>query len=204
VGRIDVDFVSSGEARMERPECGGRRVAINSGHYVGAIDFSGERGYSEANATTARGDARFTLSLICGGVRDEGFGGRSPGALLRAHGQATHFLFEARKNSPTRVARFNATIDERRGPLRITRGVAAEAGPVAFDYDVSAGTAAVSPPAPFDGEATYRRGPGKSTSWRGDLTVDFPGRADVRLATPGSHASLVRAVQNPSHPFRLP
>jgi hypothetical protein len=59
-------------------------------------------------------------------------------------------------------------------------------------------------PAPFEGEAAYRRGPGKSTSWHGDLTVDFPGRADVRLATPGSRASLIRAVQNPSHPFRLP
>jgi hypothetical protein len=204
VGKIDVDFVPSGEARAERSKCGGRPVAVDSGRYVGTVEFRGEQGYSEADATSARGDAKFTLSLACGEIRSEGVGGHSPGALLRAHGQTTQFHFEARKNSPTRVARFNATINERRGPLRITRGVAAEAGPAAFDYDVAAGTATVSPPAPFDGEATYRRGPGRSTSWHGALTVDFPGRAGVRLATPGSHASLIRAVQNPSHPFRLP
>lgn len=205
VGKIDVDFAPSGETRMERSQCGGKGVAVDSGRYVGTIEFQGERGYSEAHATSAQGNAQFTLSLLCpGGPKVEGIGGHSPGALLTARGQTTQFHFEARKNSPTRVARFNATIDERRGQLRITRGVAVKAGPAAFDYDVSAGTATVSPPAPFDGEATYRRGPGKSTSWHGDLTVDFPGRPNARLATPGSHASLIRAVQNPSHPFRLP
>jgi len=205
VGRIDVNFEPTGEPRMERAQCGGRPVAVDSGRYVGTVEFHGEQGYSEAHATSVRGDAKFTLSLVCGGgPRSEGVGGHSPGALLTAHGQTTNFHFEARKNSPTRVARFSASIDERRGSLGITRGISAEAGPAAFDYDVSAGTATVSPPVPFDGEAVYRRGPGKSTSWHGDLTVDFPGRADVRLATPGSHASLIRAVQNPSHPFRLP
>jgi hypothetical protein len=205
VGRIDVEFVSSGRTREERSQCGHRSVVVDSGRYVGTIEFNGEQGYSEARETEARGDAKFVLSLVCTKTGDEGFGGHSPGALLSVHRRGGSFFeFEARKNSPSRPARFSASIDERHGPLSITRGVEAEAGPSAFDYDVAAGTATVSPPAPFDGEATFRRGSGKSASWHGDLSVDFPGRADVRLAGAGSHASLVRAVQNPSHPFRLP
>jgi hypothetical protein len=206
VGKIDVDFVSSGRTTKEHSDCNRKPLAIDSGHYLGSIEFDGEQGYSEAHATEAQGDAKFILSLVCpGGVNAEGFGGHSPGALLSAHRRGgSSFDFEARKNSPSRPARFNASIDERRGKLAITRGVEAEAGPAAFDYDVVAGTAAVSPPAPFDGEAIFHRGPGKSTSWHGDLNVDFPGRADVSLTGAGARASLVRAVQNPSHPFRLP
>jgi hypothetical protein len=206
VGKIDVDFVSSGQTRKEHSACDRKSVTIDSGRYVGVIDFSGEQGFSEAHATEARGDAKFVLSLVCpGGPDSEGIGGHSPGALLSVHRRGgSSFEFEARKNSPSRVARFNASIHERRGPLLIDRGVVAEAKPAAFDYDVPAGTAAVSPPAPFEGEATFRRGQGRSTSWHGDLSVDFPGRADVRLVAPGTRASLVRAVQNPSHPFRLP
>lgn len=206
VGRIDVDFAPSGRTRKEHSKCSRKSLDVNAGRYVGTIEFNGEQGYSEAHAGAARGDAKFVLSLVCpGGSDSEGIGGHSPGALLSVHRRGgSPFEFEARKNSPSRPARFSASIDERRGELAITRAVETEAGPAAFNYDVPAGTATVSPPAPFDGEATYLRGPGKSTSWSGNLTVDFPGRADASLTGLGAHASLVRAVQNPSHPFRLP
>lgn len=205
VGKIDVDFVPSGETKHERSQCG-KPVAVAAGGYDGTIDFRGEEGFSEVHATSARGQAKFVLSLVCpGGPDSEGFGGHSPGALLSVHRRGgVRFEFEARKNSPSRPARFSASIDERRGPVAITRGVVAEAKPAAFDYDVAAGTAAVSPPAPFNGEAVFHRGSGKSASWHGDLSVDFPGRANVRLTGSGSRAGLIRAVQNPSHPFRLP
>jgi hypothetical protein len=203
VGTISVDFVSSGVIKKERPQCG-KPVEVQSGNYVGTIDFEGEEGFSEAHATSVPGEAKFILSLVCGGTLSEGTGGHSPGARLTAHGPKGGFEFEARKNSPSRPARFTASIEERRGSVTIERGIGAKAGPGTFEYDVPAGIATVSPPAPFDGEATFRRGPGKRTSWHGDLTVDFPGRAGVSLTGSGARASLVRAVQNPSHPFRLP
>jgi hypothetical protein len=204
VGRIDVNFVPSGRAKKERSQCGGRSVAVDSGRYVGSIDFKGEQGYSEVHATSARGDAKFALSLTCAESRDEGFGGHSPGALLSVHHRGgTSFEFEARKNGPSRPARFNASIHERQGPLLIDRGVAVESTPATFDFNVPAGTATVTPPAPFDGEATFSR-TSKGATWHGDLTVDFPGRAGVHLTGAGTHSSLVRAVQNPVHPFRLP
>jgi hypothetical protein len=142
--------------------------------------------------------------LVCGGTLTEGTGGHSPGARLTARGSKGRFEFEAQKNSPSRPARFTASIRERRGSIRIERAIGTKTGPGAFDYDFPAGTATVSPPAPFGGEATFRRGPGKRASWHWDLTADFPGRVGVSLTDSGARASLVRAVQNPSHPFRLP
>lgn len=87
--------------------------------------------------------------------------------------------------------------------MSIVRGVGVEAAPSTFDYDVPAGRATVEPPAPFAGRAAYHRTPGGSVSWKGNLSVDLPGRKNVRLTGQGAQASMVRAVRNPSHPFRL-
>lgn len=203
IGQIDVDFVSSGQSRSERAVCGGRSVLVDAGHYEGAIDFEGEEGYSQVHASSARGEATMALSLGCaGGPESEGIGGHSPGARLTVrHQGARQFEFSAMKNSPSRPARFTASIEERRGDLWISRRVGVTAASDSFDFDVPSGTAHVNPPAPFAGEASYRRPSGKRARWRGDLSVDFPGHAGVRLTGAGSRASLVRAVLNPSHPF---
>lgn len=203
IGRIDVDFVPSGQPRAERSVCGGDSVLVDSGRYEGTIEFTGEEGYSQVHASSARGEAMMALSLGClGGPRSEGFGGNSPGARLTVrHRGARRFEFRAMKNSPTRPAMFTASIEESRGDLRISRYVAITTAPVSFDFDVPSGTAHVNPPAPFTGGASYRRSSGRSARWRGDLSVDFPGHAGVRLTGAETHASLVRAVLNPSHPF---
>jgi hypothetical protein len=206
VGRIDVNFVPTGQPRTERSVCGGKPVTIDSGRYEGTIDFTGEEGYSEVHTTGARGSAEAALSLICWGqVKSEGIGGHSPGALLRIrHRGEPRFQFEARKNSPSRSARFSASIGEQRGSLFISRAVGAVAAPDAFSYDFPSGVARVNPPAPFAGEATFDRRLSVAPSWNGNLSVDFPGRSDVRLTGPDIRASLIRAVQNPGHPFRIP
>jgi hypothetical protein len=206
VGRIDVDFVASGKSRAEHSACGGKPVFVDSGRYEGTIDLVGEEGYSEVHATSARGEVKEVLSFVCsGGPKSEGTGGHSPGARLTvAHRRGRRFGFSAMKNSPTRPARFTASVSEQRGRLWISRGVEATGAAGSFDFDVPSGTADVSPPEPFAGEASYFRPPLKKARWQGDLSVDFPGRANVRLTGAGTRASLVRAVLNPSHPFRVP
>jgi hypothetical protein len=203
VGRIDVNFVPTGSPRMSRSRCGGKPIAFDSGRWVGAIDFRGERGYSEAHATSARGEAKLVLSRVCadsGG--SEGIGGHSPGARLDARSKAPERLeFVAMKNSPSRPARFAASIRERRDGLEISRSVGVVAPPRAFAFDVPSGTAAVDPPAPFSGRAEYHHRRGGTPTWHGNLSVDFPGRPNVRLTGAATRASLVRAVLNPSHPF---
>lgn len=202
IGRIDVDFVSSGQSQAERSACGRRSVLVDSGRYEGTIDFRGEEGYSQVHASSARGEAMMTLSLVCpGGPESEGTGGHSPGARLTVRHQVRRFEFSAKKNSPSRPARFTASIEEHRGDLWISRRVWVAAAPDSFDFNVPSGTAHVDPPSPFAGKASYRRSSGKEARWRGDLSVEFPGHADVRLTGPKTRASLVRAVLNPSRPF---
>jgi hypothetical protein len=46
------------------------------------------------------------------------------------------------------------------------------------------------PPAPFSGAGTFRRHPKKPPTWTGDLKIDLPGFGQVRLAGPGTHASM--------------
>lgn len=204
VGQIDVDFVPSGQARTERSSCADETLSVDSGSYVGKIDFEGEQGYSEVHATSAPGDTTLLSRLICIESGSEGSGGHSPGARLTVHRNGTSGLeFEAMKNSPTRPARFSASIGERRGPLQISRIVETSAAPGAFDFDVPEGFAHVQPPIPFSGEATYLRPSDKRISWRGNLKVDFPGRSNVSLTGAGIRAGLHRAVLNPGHPFRV-
>jgi hypothetical protein len=203
VGRIDVDFVPSGKARTERSECGGDPFTFDSGRYEGVIDFEGEHGYSRTHATSARGEAKLALSLVCAGpATREGSGGNSPGARLTAWRKGRGGLeFIAMKNSPSRPARFTATIQEKHGAMEISRSVGVTARPNAFEFDVPSGVTTIDPPSPFAGRAKYRRGRGGGSTWHGDLTVDFPGRPDVRLTGGSTHASLERAVLNPGHPF---
>lgn len=133
LGRIDVDFASSGQSRIERPPCG-ESVQVDSGRYEGSIVFEGEEGYSEVHASFARGEAKAALSFICaGGPESEGYGGHSPGARLTArHRGARRVEFTAMKNSPTRPARFAASISERRADLWISRSVGVVAAPDSF------------------------------------------------------------------------
>jgi hypothetical protein len=46
------------------------------------------------------------------------------------------------------------------------------------------------PPAPFSGTATFRRHRTKPPTWTGDLKIDLPGFGPVRLAGPGTSASM--------------
>jgi hypothetical protein len=203
LGSIDVHFVPSGKPRSESSVCDPKPIEFESGFYEGQIDFEGEEGYTDAHATRARDEVQLLASLTCGRGFSEGAGGRAPGArlLARRHWEGGGLEFEATKNSPTRPSRFQVSIEERRGSLLITRGVNAEAGAAAFDFDVPAQTALVKPPAPFDGSARFvRRGKGPGRL-RGNLSVDFPGRSGVSLG--GSRSSLIRFVRNPSHPFRI-
>lgn len=204
LGSIDLHYVPSGEPRVERSACNQQPIEVDAGFYEGRIDFEGEEGYTEAHRTRAPGEIRVLASLICSGRGgDEGIGGHAPGAQLRLHRRwdRGRLELEATKNSPTRPSRFRALIGENRGGLGIEREVEVAAGPSAFDFDVPARTATLQPPAPFKGSARFLRGSKQTGRLRGNLLVDFPGRSNVSLS--GTHGSIQRWVENPSHPFRL-
>lgn len=202
LGSIDLHFVPSGKPRIERSPCDPTPIEIDSGSYEGQFDFEGEEGYTEAHSTRVRGEIKLAASLICGRGVDEGFGGHSPGALLKMQRRwdSGHLEFEATKNSPTRPSRFRATIEEERRAIGIEREVRAAAGPGAFDFDVPNQVALLKPPSPFSGSARFERKGRRKGQLDGNLIVNFPGRSHVSLS--GSKGSIQRWVQNPSHPFR--
>jgi hypothetical protein len=202
LGAIDLRFVPTGQPRDEAPSCERRSFEFDAGAYEGSFDFEGEEGFTELHAARVRGEAKFALSVICGTSIDEGAGGHAPGARLLVHrrqaGEST--MFEVWKNSPTRPAYFEASIEARRGALSIYRGISAKAGPGSFEFDVPNQTARVQPPDPFADFARFDRvGSGKG-KLHGQLSVDLPGRSDVSLS--GARGSLIRYVRNPAHPFR--
>lgn len=207
VGSVDLHFVPTGKTAAERSACAKKPFKFDAGFYEGTIDLDGEEGFMHAHATRARGEIRTLASLLCsGGVGSEGTGGHAPGVRLTVHGKLAESKVEfvAWKNSPTRVSRFEASIEERRGGLTIIRGVSAAGSAAAFPFDTAAWSATVRPPSPFSGKAVYDGAAGPLRRFGGNLEVDFPGRSNVPLTGPGTRASMVRAVQNPGHPFRLP
>jgi hypothetical protein len=205
VGRIDVHYAPDGGTRTERSSCAHGKASYDTGFYEGTIELHGEEGYTEVEATRARGEVKPLLRLLCGsGNVSEGFGGHAPGARLTGHRSFTggRVELEARINSPTRPSRFSATIDETRGRVQVERSVRVVAAAGAFRFDVGEGRATLTPPPPFAGAGEFERrgsGPGRLS---GTLSIDFPGRSSVRLAGPGTRAGLERFVDNPSHPFR--
>jgi hypothetical protein len=204
LGRIEVHSVPTGGMTTERSECGGRPVTFPSGRWEGTIDFHGEEGFSAIEATAGTASIGFELNLLCGQQVDEGRGGHSPGALLsydRRHGPE-QIEVTARTNRELGPAHFSAEISEEREGVLIARSVRAESGRRTFGFAIPPDTATARPPRPFEGFLQFVHERGSRPRISGDLTVDFPGRADVRVLGPGkTHASLVRAVLNPSHPF---
>ncbi len=207
LGQIDVHAVPSGHPITESSKCGGggKRFPVEAGRWEGTIQFRGEEGFTSVDATSAASSTLPFTRLICGtpSIRSEGIGGHSPGALLtvKRRSGAEKLELQVRKNKPAGPTRLQAQLSERRGNVLIDRSVNSVAPPKAFGFEIPPGTASVEPPAPFSGSFAFVRH-GRSPSLKGDLKVDFPGRASVPVLGSGKvGAGLVRAVLNPSHPF---
>ncbi len=201
LGRISLEVVPSGVERTLHRRCGGEPEAFTfePESYRGTFELYGEEGYTEAVTTSPREYTRFFLDVVCG---RSFFGGESsgvglPGARIRLlAGSGHHRLrLQVNKNWPGAGAVFEAEITEERHLIEITRTVSGRAGSNAFDYDPQLRTATVDPPAPFSGQAIFRRNAIPANRWSGDLAVDFPGRSGVPLVGAGVSATLVPACR---------
>lgn len=68
LGKIAIAFHPSGEARTVHSSCDQRTVSFDSGFYEGTIEFHGEDGYTDVEATSAEGDIGFLLEFLCPGM----------------------------------------------------------------------------------------------------------------------------------------
>jgi hypothetical protein len=196
LGHIAVSFHATGGTTAERSTCDKRHAAhVKNGYYEGTIDFHGEDGYTEVEVSHAKGDAHMLFDIVCGAESESGVGPGLPGAELRVRGPRKSSLpsLTAVENDPRAPVQLEANAGEQRGEIWIERTLRVKAPRTAFDYAGRLQTAVLGPPAPFSGKARFRRmGPHKSR-WSGNLTVDLPGRSDVRLTGGRLRASLFRA-----------
>lgn len=193
LGKIELTRVPTGRMKTVRTGCepvGKERVGVD--RFEGTIEFHGEEGFTELDADSAIGDS----ASLCGGDESGGPAGKSlPGARLAVHEEHFEDLrvdFVVTKNRPSAKATVSAECEEHVGSVEIHRGIGLRAGPGALRWAHHLHQATVEPPSPFAGRATFSGGHGVGNvgRWTGDLTVDFPGHADVSLTGPGFRASL--------------
>lgn len=204
LGEIDVHAVPTGGTVTESSDCASKPVTFEAGRWEGTIRFRGELGFSSVDASSAQAVVRPFLDLLCFDETSEGIGGHSPGALLtldRRRG-TEQLELTARKNRRVGPSRFVAALAELHAGVSIERSVKAEGGSSTFDFEIPPGRATLDPPKPFSGSLDFERTAGSKPRVTGNLEVDFPGRPNVAVLGVGKlHASLIRAVLNPSHPF---
>jgi hypothetical protein len=202
LGRFDLERRPTG--RMETIRGCGRTEREPGYEFVGTIEFHGEEGFTEVTATRAEMDWRALASGEChfSGAGEE-FGGRISGVRIKVRKKRGPTL-QLNQNRGSKVV-YQAEIDEREGAVKVSRSVDGRLGAGALRFTPSLGSATFTGTGRFDGKATYveatpPRGthPGQGV-WRGDLTVDFPGAADVRLAGPGFTAGITHAHRDEFH-----
>jgi hypothetical protein len=194
LGSFSLDVVKTGRTVTRRPECGGRPVTFEVERLAGNIEFHGEDGYTEAEATEVPIYYRFFLDLLCSASSvGEESGPGLPGAHLRVktHVGSTYAVLNARKNGPGKPSQIDVAVSEERGVLRIQRSFSTLAVPKSFVYERQLGKATLKPPAPFSGHAAFRRTAAPRSRWTGNLSVDLPGRSDVELIGRGAKTKLV-------------
>jgi hypothetical protein len=214
LGRISFDFKPTRTVRVTPPPagCRGGPERLVEGVFTGSAHFHGERGYTTIDAARVKGQEEYLPELTCSfrAGRVSGREHRPPSpfsgldklereseighvAVLQAKGNQ-HELAAIATSPPKAQAKsaayFFAAVEERRKHLRISRVAAVKAPPAAFTFDHEAGTATLTPPAPFTGTATFQRTGKEAKTWTGSLAVSLLGAAPIRLAGPKFESSL--------------
>lgn len=213
---IDVRFHARGpvDVSPKSPPCAPNVTRHSRGVFVGRIRFFGEAGYTEAEASRARGSlnhrvrsrcrrsnqAAASLSRQQRPTRTIELGAEESKILRRldfgvAKGPYPLLAPLDYDNSGHRY--FYAELFENGYDVDVSRKVEVKgAGPETFVVDAPLTSATVTPPWPFRGAGQLEQ---ESPSvlleppdplWAGDLTVSFPGAAEVPLIGPGLKASL--------------
>lgn len=184
LGRVVASFVPLHRHREPIRWCDGD-YTVETGLLVGTLVFHGERGYTHAHAAsiaatlTREPPVRCHIPASVKPQRDHE--SRRIGGSSGRHGR--QLGVDAFEHPALGTVTVSASSSEHRGTVWVIRQVSAVAPLTALAIDPEAETATLDAPAPFTGSATFTAFPGKEAgTWRGDLSVDFPGEPGVRLA----------------------
>jgi hypothetical protein len=190
-GRVSMRFRQSRNRTWfgKRRNCkGASRFVKRRGVFIGNLRFRGEDGYIAVRAQRAKG-AVVTEAAKCQRRRPPFV---MPDLNLLFFEPKTAFLALSRDGVDTTAllaiegrkrTLFLVTDEESRGKLAIVRVALARApSPVRVNEAVT--KASLSPPVPFHGAGRYSAFPDGTTTWSGDLSVNFPGAPRFPLTGP--------------------
>jgi hypothetical protein len=188
LGELDYHFAPK---RSGSVDCNGAEEG--EAVFEGTFDFTGENSYVHIEAGRAEGSFQiYPEPKSCPQKRlarravpyhpsysDEGATLHAR-AGSRAQGRMREVIaFDDGRHK----AAFYATLAEEREGMTVARGVQLTAGSGAFRWNLEKGTAALRPPAPFTGSATFtRHGHDGHGTWKGSLGMPILGGESVELA----------------------
>jgi hypothetical protein len=210
LGRISVHFV--GESTRSVPAAGCRHGAetIATGHFVGRVDFRGERGYTVVHRHSIPGTVTHSAAHYCS-TSGRALSGPGRGLLERRatdEPEWRYLLIGSRHSNRSfeavglnrggknakHATHFSAYDGYSDRGIHVLDEASVEAPSLApFQIEPGAGPpegATIEPPAPFSGTGTFKLLAPHRAEWTGDLAVDLPTLGRVRLAGPGDYAGL--------------
>lgn len=212
LGLIDVAFTPTRTLNSTAPGdgCTGAPRTLREGVFAGTIDFTGERGYVRIEASQATGSMGVISEWKCPEAEREAAEdpfaraarrptAKRPGkrperesATLSAFGRGCSCVFAAgvhHRHSGGKSIFIGYEHDQLDGMeiLRVTKVL----GPAsAFDFDHAAGTAALHPPSPLSGSATFEARRRQRPLWRSTIRVPLLGAAPIDTGDPGFAVEL--------------
>jgi hypothetical protein len=190
LGSLDFRF----KPKKATSKCGGGLI------FTGTFRFTGENGYIHVDADRAEGAGLEQVYSPCPGT----FGPApklnvvSTGVYLEAiagswkHGTARKVeAAEYTTRGGHRSVNVSGFVREEREGMIVGRGATVTAGASAFRHNLKAGTATLSPPAPFVGSATLTPGRGGKGIWQGSLQIPVLGGGEpIDLTGPAFSARV--------------
>jgi hypothetical protein len=205
LGSVEAEVRSTGREETVHSDCGGKSLTVPGQEYVGTIELRGEEGFTVARADRAKVEFKPLLDLVCPGLSSGGSSGEGlRGVQLKVKRIGVPSLL-LDQNHPGAPVSYEASMAEKRGGILISRSASGHLGAGALGFEPDLSTATFAAGAPFSGTASYlgKRPPREVTpgtgTWRGNLKIDFPGDAGVRLAGPGFTASVIHARRTESN-----
>lgn len=195
-GRVSMRFRESRhQPWFGKPRrCRGRdRFVVRRGVFVGNLRFRGEHGYLPVHVHRAKGVIssvaakcrrhRHPRGAHSSSLSEDSFSG----LIASERNGVNSTLFAGLSFHGERF--YLAQREETRGRMAILRSaVVAGDGGLPLNEAITAGR--FSPGTPFHGSGRYRAAPDGTTSWSGDLSVDFLGAPRFPLAGPGFETVL--------------
>jgi hypothetical protein len=204
-GQLSMRFRPSGKVvyGKRRQGCTGPdRTTTRFGQFVGSLRFRGEDGYVSVRTHRVKGRTRTPDSLQCVGG-EASLAGAARGGEAAEQGKRTTLRAGFRlglrdlsleaSSAHAGHARYVAISEQSQGQIAIYRSAYVQASPLTFATDSALSFASLSPPPPFSGTGTLRRGANGTRSWAGSLAVSFLGAADVPLVGPEFRTALSRS-----------